>query len=168
MKYFAACKSAEALKREYRRLAYIHHPDRGGDTATMQEINDEYDRAFARLKNVHESTREDAAPGATYEAAQESTERPEDYREIIEKLLHMEGVEVEICGAWIWLSGNTYANREALKSAGCKWASKKRLWYWRPEEAESKSRKSVPIERIREMYGSERVGVGHSFAALPV
>lgn len=28
-----------ALKRQYRRLAMIHHPDRGGDDARLQEIN---------------------------------------------------------------------------------------------------------------------------------
>ena len=50
MKYFSGVNSLEALKREYKRLALENHPDRGGDTATMQEINSEYDAAFSRLK----------------------------------------------------------------------------------------------------------------------
>ena len=32
MKYFTNCKNLDELKKEYRRLAMIHHPDRGGDT----------------------------------------------------------------------------------------------------------------------------------------
>ena len=50
MKYFAGISNLDDLKREYKRLALANHPDRGGDTAVMQEINAEYDAAFARLK----------------------------------------------------------------------------------------------------------------------
>ena len=39
MKYFTSCTTLEALKKEYRRLCMIHHPDRGGDAAT-EEIRD--------------------------------------------------------------------------------------------------------------------------------
>lgn len=35
--------SAEDVKRAYRRLAAQHHPDRGGDTARFQEIQQAYD-----------------------------------------------------------------------------------------------------------------------------
>jgi curved DNA-binding protein len=35
--------SAEDIKKAYRRLAAKHHPDRGGDTATFQEIQQAYD-----------------------------------------------------------------------------------------------------------------------------
>lgn len=53
MKYFSGVNSLEALKAAYKRLALENHPDRGGDTAVMQEINSEYDAAFARLKIAH-------------------------------------------------------------------------------------------------------------------
>lgn len=50
MKYFENIATLDDLKKEYRRLAMIHHPDVGGDTATMQEINAEYDRLFPVYK----------------------------------------------------------------------------------------------------------------------
>ena len=53
MKYFASINDLSALKAAYKRLALANHPDRGGDTAVMQEINSEYDAAFARLKVAH-------------------------------------------------------------------------------------------------------------------
>ena len=53
MKYFAGINDLNALKAEYKRLALENHPDRGGDTAVMQEINAEYDAAFSRLKVAH-------------------------------------------------------------------------------------------------------------------
>lgn len=48
--YFNGIKTQEELRREYRRLAMEHHPDRGGNTRIMQEINREYaalSRSFA-------------------------------------------------------------------------------------------------------------------------
>lgn len=49
-KYFESCKTLDALKKEFRRLALLHHPDVGGDTATMQTINAEFDRVFPLYK----------------------------------------------------------------------------------------------------------------------
>ena len=50
MKYFENIATLDDLKKAYRHLAMIHHPDVGGDTATMQEINAEYDRLFPVYK----------------------------------------------------------------------------------------------------------------------
>ena len=46
-------ETLEELKSMYRKLAQQHHPDRGGDTATMQRINDEYSKLFPQLKDIH-------------------------------------------------------------------------------------------------------------------
>nr|DAG39638.1 MAG TPA: Large polyvalent protein associated domain 29 [Bacteriophage sp.] len=48
--FFAACQTLDELKAEFRRLAMLHHPDRGGDTATMQAVNAEFDRLFPLFK----------------------------------------------------------------------------------------------------------------------
>ncbi|MBK1726167.1 DNA-J related domain-containing protein [Halorhodospira neutriphila] len=39
--------SAAEIRRSYRRLVMRHHPDRGGDTATLQRINHAYRRLMA-------------------------------------------------------------------------------------------------------------------------
>ena len=49
IKWFKNVETIEQLRKLWRKLAFQHHPDRGGDTRTMQEINDEYDRVSARL-----------------------------------------------------------------------------------------------------------------------
>jgi hypothetical protein len=41
--------SADELARRYRELAREHHPDRGGNAATMAAINDAYQRAAAEV-----------------------------------------------------------------------------------------------------------------------
>lgn len=44
--YFSNISSFAELKSQYKALALANHPDRGGDTATMQAINAEYDRLY--------------------------------------------------------------------------------------------------------------------------
>ena len=53
MKYFANIKTLDELKAQYRRLAMQYHPDRGGSTEIMQQINAEYERLHERLKAQH-------------------------------------------------------------------------------------------------------------------
>ena len=41
--FFKDCTSLDEVKKLYKELALKHHPDRGGETATMQQINAEYE-----------------------------------------------------------------------------------------------------------------------------
>jgi len=68
MKYFRKIVTAEELKAEYRRLAFDNHPDKGGDTETMQEINAEFDAAFRMLrkKAPHLFTKTDTETATDY------------------------------------------------------------------------------------------------------
>ena len=50
MTYFQNIHSLTDLKKEYRRLALEHHPDKGGDTAIMQQVNTEFGRLFEAWK----------------------------------------------------------------------------------------------------------------------
>lgn len=147
MKYFINVKTLDELKKEYRRLAMIHHPDRGGDTATMQAINAEYDALHEVLKAAHNQTADEA---------HQTTETPEEFREIIKKLLSMEGLEVELCGSWLWIGGKTRENKDALKAAGCRWSNNKKLWYWHhAEEGHHWCKGSKTMNQIRHKYGSQ-------------
>jgi hypothetical protein len=51
MKYFSKAKSIEEAKILYKKLALENHPDKGGETETMQEINAEFELAFSFLKH---------------------------------------------------------------------------------------------------------------------
>ena len=46
MTYFQDIRSLADLKKEYRRLAMLHHPDKGGDIAVMQQVNIEFEKLF--------------------------------------------------------------------------------------------------------------------------
>ena len=76
MAYFHNIHSLADLKKEYRRLALQHHPDKGGDTAIMQQVNTEFERLFEVWKDKPDVSAastgyEHAYPGAT---AKEYTE----------------------------------------------------------------------------------------------
>lgn len=156
MKWFTNPQTLEELKKQYKTLVFTHHPDKGGRTEDMQAINAEYEALFARLKNVRKS-----ANGETYTAKEETTETPEQFREILEKLIHLDGIEIEICGTWIWITGRTYDNREAIKACGFKYSKNKNAWYWHEAGYQKLSKKSFTLEQIRDMWGSERVNTYH-------
>jgi hypothetical protein len=147
MKYFANCRTLDDLKAEYRRLAKRHHPDLGGDKDTMQAINAEYETAFEILKKQHNAAADDE---------HQTQETPADFIRIIDALLKISGIEVELCGRWLWISGDTYTNRAALKEAGCRWSKSKGKWYWRFEkDAGPWHRGNKTMDAIRRKYGSQ-------------
>lgn len=68
MKYFKNIHSLSELKKQYRALALSNHPDRGGDTETMQTINAEFDALFEVMKRnpenvITETERKETATG---------------------------------------------------------------------------------------------------------
>ncbi|MEZ1997424.1 molecular chaperone DnaJ, partial [Acinetobacter lwoffii] len=51
MKHFSSVTSLDELKLQYKKLAFKNHPDRGGKTEVMQEINSEYEQLLNRIIN---------------------------------------------------------------------------------------------------------------------
>ena len=151
-KWFNNPKTLEELKKEYKKLAMKHHPDCGGSTVAMQEINAEYDRLFEILKNKRAT-----AEGKTYETTEEVKETPEEFKNIISELIKLQGIEIEICGSWVWVTGNTYNSREQLKKLKFRFSRKKAAWYFHTEDYRKKSKKNFTLDEIREMFGSEKI-----------
>ena len=154
MKYFHNITTLDELKKAYRRLAMQYHPDRGGDTATMQEVNAEHDKLFEILKSKHNAEAAKDTTGRT----QATTETAAEFRKIIEALLKLDGLEVELCGHWLWISGNTKSHKDQLKAIGCKWSNNKKMWYWRHAEDGCywHRGKGKEMSEIRSKYGSQK------------
>ena len=126
MNYFKDCQTVAEIKTLYRTLARKYHPDLGGDVATMQIINSQYDNA---LKNCHgQKTVGDDQKEYTYNYNPEVEGK---LKEAINALLSldMQGVEIWLIGTWIWVEGETKPYKEQLKSLGCRWHSKRGCWY---------------------------------------
>lgn len=152
MNYFDGVSTFEELRKCYKKLAFEHHPDVGGDTATMQKINSQYDILFEKLKNVHNQESKNDSTGIK----RSMNETPEKFREAIMKIINLDDITIELCGAWLWVSGKTYRHKEEIKKAGYNWSKNKEMWYWHPdEERTSFYRGKTSMADIRSTYGSE-------------
>lgn len=152
LRWFSNPETLEELKKQYKKLAMKFHPDMGGNESDMKEINSEYDLLFERLKNVHQS-----AAGETYTSKTETTETPNEFKDIINSLINLESITIEICGSWLWITGNTYPYRKALKELHFRFSRSKTAWYYHTADYHKTSNRQFTLNQIRDLYGSETV-----------
>ena len=104
MNFFNNCATVEEIKNKYRKLVKQHHPDLGGDTATMQALNEAYEDALKGV-NGQKRNRED---GTTWTYKYNEADEKAVMEKIFEVLaLDMENVEVWMIGTWLWVRGDT-------------------------------------------------------------
>lgn len=154
LKYFSGCKTAEEVRKTYKTLAVKYHPDRGGDTTIMVEINAEYDEIVTYLK------RGGSLGGETTGKDWQSMTK---YRDVLQQIITIDA-DVEIIGTWIWVF-NAYPYREILKKAGFRWASKRKAWIWHSPEDGCRGSKKKTIEEIRSTWGCEKIKTGAALLA---
>ena len=151
----------EELRRQYRDLLKKYHPDnKDGSTEATQEINAEYDRLFKLLKDRHESKSADSKESnakTDFNNMKYDFTEDELLREMLQKVIHFDGITLEIIGNWLWISGNTYQYRKELNDLGFKFAGQKKSWYWHSEAFRKRSHKKLSMEDIRNYYGSTEV-----------
>lgn len=103
MTYFTNVQTLEELRKEYKRLVKQNHPDNGGSLEVIKIINVEYEFCFKTLE------KNDTVSSNKYDRAED-----EMIREIINAIINL-NVEIEICGSWVWVSGNTYVCKQSLR-----------------------------------------------------
>lgn len=158
MTYFKNISTLEELRKTYKDLLKKYHPDNGGSEEATKAINVEYEKLFKILKDKHEyHSTAGTDTNTSYNNTKYDFEEDEKLREILQKVILFDGITIEICGSWIWLSGNTYQYRKDLKGIGFKWASQKKQWYWHSDSYIKKSRKTLSMDEIRKRYGSKEV-----------
>lgn len=131
-----------AVTAAYRRAAMAYHPDRGGSTEMMQAVNQAYAMLQAFEGEVTASNQEG------YGAA---------LNDAINAIVALYGLSIEVCGCWVWVSGDTKKHKDDLKVAGYRWASKKHMWYFRPEGWTRSARGTWDMDKIRTAHGSQSV-----------
>ena len=161
MKLFQALKTfgigdseltRKELKSVFRKLTLKNHPDHGGDEEVMRKILE----AFAILKDQYsfniESNKELEEDENFW-----NIDNPE-MEEAFKKIFHFKKLKIEICGYWMWVTGETFNFRKELKQAGLFYAKKKVAWYWKPPDDFNRNRKgNISLDKIREKYGSKEL-----------
>jgi len=163
--FFRNVSSADDTIKLYRKLAMENHPDKGGDTATMQTINAEFDYVLkSKLwtdRKKHETNRQSEAraegrewKGQVMTVAEVQAVGQKLYDALIQ-VAHLDDLIFEVCGDWLWVNGETKTYKDALKKAGFWWSSPKAAWY--VQGSKSHSRGGYTMEQIRDAYGSTKV-----------
>ena len=149
MKWFTNVKTLDELRALYRKLALLHHPDRGGSTSDMQEINAEYENLSKRL--IHSNTE--------FSEGRKSWEEfvSSEIRDKLNEVIFLEDILIEIIGSWIWVTGNTRAVKDQLKQHGFRFSHNKMAWYWQTGDYRKLSKKQFSLDDLRWIYGSEEV-----------
>ena len=172
MKWFNNPTSLEELKKQYGQLAKAHHPDLGGNTTDMQQINTEFDRLYSELEKADSRKH---ITGATHTSntmhtskTTTASETAAAFRAIIDKLITLDGITIEIVGSWLWLTGNTYQHRDTLKALRFSWSKSKKAWYWHSEPYIKRSRKTFTMNELKDLYGSTTVTKGSTSLKLTI
>lgn len=160
--YFKNAETLEQLRKQYKELLKKYHPDNGGSEEIMKAVNAEYDKLFKLLKDRHESksanhSGDHNSEQSDYNQNMYNWENDKALREVLQKIINFDGIEIEIAGQWIWLSGNTFSYKKELKEIGFKWASQKKQWFWHSDTFRKKSHKTLSMDEIRNYYGSTKV-----------
>lgn len=141
------------VRQFYYKLALIHHPDRGGETATMQVINNEYEYLTALVLQ-----------GAYYSKySAEGKQREQNFSDELQAKINeilkltLTGCKIEVIGSWIWITGETKPVKDQLKELDFQWNFKKYSWYWHAPGYRKLSKKTFCLDDIRAMFGSQEV-----------
>ncbi len=129
----------EIIKAAYRKACFKYHPDRNPAGLEMMKV---INQAYEALKSEADFS------------VDNDTEYDSKLNDAINDVINLDGVEIELCGVWVWLSGNTRQHKEIIKAAGFFWGSVKKKWYFRPADYKSKSRGKLDMDDIRDKHGS--------------
>ncbi len=133
----------EQTKLAYRKACAKYHPDRNPAGLEMMKM---INQAYESVKDYEGETQ------TTIETMLYGDELSEALNAILDF-----GLNIEICGSWVWVSGDTKPCKEILKDNGFKWAPKKCMWFYRPDGEKSYSRGTKSIDDIRSVYGSQTI-----------
>jgi len=141
-------QNASDLEKAYEALCKQYPSE--NDPSITKRIQAEYE-VLAHL--IEEDEEEDR-----YQRLQ-AGENEVDKQLVVQYLkVHDLPLTIEIVGTWIWVSGDTRPQRQALKAAGFFWAHEKKMWYWRHASRRGwKSGKS--LDEIKQKHGTRTMRV---------
>ena len=126
----------DIIKTAYRKACSKYHPDRNPAGLEMMKM---VNQAYELLKD---------ATGTETVGDIDISSYGEDIFNALSNIIHL-GFDIEICGSWVWLHGDTRPHKDLIKESGFMWAPKKKLWYYRPADYKSRARGKFSMDEIR-------------------
>jgi len=155
--YFAQCTTLDEAKKQYRALAWIHHPDKGGDVAVMQQIIAQFEKFVPQTEKFKGETEQ---------------WNSSEFMAIINDLIHIPGIIIELTGSYIRVMGETKPAKDLIKAinvdgakyptySAAQWHSTHKHWFFKPAGYRPFTNKKYSMDEIRNMHGSENVNGQH-------
>lgn len=141
----------------YRKLAATHHPDVGGSTADMQEINNEWDALRPLLpkfcsKQARDGRQQYQQAHAAEQAAKSA--QNEEAAKMAAELAKMPGLQFDVVGSWIWADTN-HKYLHQLEALGFRWSANRCKYYWHPEGDASRRNRKASYQDLYNKYRGE-------------
>jgi len=140
--------SPKETKAAYRKMSLQYHPDICPGGEHMQKL---INNAYSVLRDFN----------GVIGSGQNNGELSQVMADALSALVHIEGLELEICGSWLWVGGNTYPNRTTLTAAGLRFSGSKKRFYLNPDKKSGAKKKwygkARTMAQIRQAHGSRKV-----------
>jgi len=150
---FNHCESPHAVKKLYRKLAFENHPDLGGDTRTMQDINEAYHDTLSLMSGQVHLGSDGKSHKYTYSYNVEQA--------VMDKLatvlaLNKPELRIRIIGTWLWVEGTVKADQKLYGKDGCGlcWHSKRLAWFFHSGKYKSHYNKQASLDDLAAAYGT--------------
>lgn len=138
-KFFKQCATEQDLRDRAFKIKEILELDDPENKTLRVEVEGEYQSLLKRFMSSVNNQKKNGK-----EFTQE---------EILEKLAHL-NLDVEVCGKWVWVHGNTRPHRDFLKKLNMRFSPGKKCWYHRPDKYRSLNTEPLDMDDIRSKYGS--------------
>ena len=172
----------EIIKSAYSTACLKYHPDHHGKAGEemMKLVNVAYGVIKKLLRTDFFDTFRNAQQRSNAKQEQRTNQESKDRQtndegfaydfgeEIFNALkfifgLHYDGLVVELCGNWLWITGDTKPVKDKIKdyrnqedNNRFRWCRKKVAWSYRPEEWKSSNRRAWSMDQIRAGHGSRK------------
>lgn len=138
----------------YRELASKHHPDHGGNTSDMQEINNEWDELKPTLPRF--CTKQAQQGRQQYQQQQDANSAAKaaqdaEAAKMAAELAKFPGLQFDVVGSWIW-ADTDYRYTAELERLGFRWSRNRSKYYWHPEGDSSRRNRRASYEEIYQKY----------------
>ena len=152
---FYGCTTIKEVEQRYQELSVVFK----NQDEMLKTLRDEFSALISVLNLVRSSEvvkKKAIVSEKTVEAVKEKATVSEKISELQEKV-DPAGLHLEICGTWLWVTGKTFQVKDALKELGFRYSANKFSWYYRQEDHRSPNQEPIPLEMIREKYGTSVV-----------
>ena len=152
--YFEGVSTLEELKTMYHTFVKMYHPDLNKEDTTkiMAEINKQYDATFKEVSNKHLKFDRQTNKYTTY--TYDTGEVVNDFKDVINKVIHFKDCTIELIGSWLWVSGETKNHLEELKNLNFKFSGNKKAWSYHFGDYKKRSKTRYSIQDLRNKYGN--------------